>query len=51
MVTGHGKTKEYLHLFKLIETQTCLCGAGDQTKNQLLYEFEILNKERDILKL
>jgi len=51
MVTGHGKTKSYLHRFKIIEAPTCLCGTGDQTTDHLLFECELLNKERDILKL
>jgi hypothetical protein len=51
MVTGHGKTKAYLHRFKIIEAPTCPCGAGDQTTDHFLYECELLNKERDILKL
>jgi len=51
MVTGHGKTKSYLHRFKIIETPTCPCGNGDQTTNHLLFECDLLNKERDILKL
>jgi len=29
MVTGHGKTKAYLHRFKIIEAPTCPYGAGD----------------------
>jgi hypothetical protein len=26
IVTGHGKTKSYLHRFKIIEDPTCTCG-------------------------
>ena len=51
MVTGHGKTKSYLHRFKITEAPTCPHGKRDQTTDQLLFECNLLNKERDILKL
>ena len=51
MVTGHGKTKSYLHRFKIIEELTCPCGNGDQTTDHFLFEYDLLNKERDTLKL
>jgi hypothetical protein len=51
MVTGHGKTKAYLHRFKIIEAPTCPCGTRDQATDHLLFECELLNKERGILKL
>jgi hypothetical protein len=47
MVTGHGNIKSYLHRFKILETPTCPCGTEDQTVDHLLYECELLNKERD----
>ena len=50
MVTGHGNIRSYLHRFKIIETQTCPCGTKTQAIDHLLFEFELLNKERDILK-
>jgi hypothetical protein len=50
MVTDHGKTKAYLHRFKIIEAPTCPCGTRDQTTDHLLFECEFLNKEGDILK-
>jgi hypothetical protein len=31
MMTGHGKTRSYLHCFKIIEKADCPCGNGDQT--------------------
>jgi len=31
MVTGHGKTRAYLHHFKILEHANCPCGNGDQT--------------------
>jgi len=50
-VTVYGKTKSYLHRFKIIEAPTCPCGNGDQTTDHLLFECDLLNKERDFLKL
>jgi hypothetical protein len=34
IVTGHGKTKAYLHRFKIIEDPTCTCGKAVQTDRQ-----------------
>jgi len=31
MMTGHGKTRAYLHGFKLLENAMCACEQGDQT--------------------
>jgi hypothetical protein len=47
MVTGHGNIKSYLHQFKIIETPLCPCGTKNQTIDHLLFECELLNKERD----
>jgi len=47
IVTGHGKTRSYLHRFKIIETAKCPCGTRDQTTDHLLFECELLKKERD----
>jgi hypothetical protein len=49
IVTGHGNIRSYLHLFKILDTPTCPCGTEDQTVHHLLYECELLNKERDSL--
>jgi len=38
-----------LHRFKTPETPTCPCGTKDQTVDHLLFECELLNKERDSL--
>jgi len=37
----------YIYIFKILETPTCPCGTKDQTVDHLLYECELLNKERD----
>jgi hypothetical protein len=50
IVMGHGKTRSYLHRFKIIETPTCPCGTRDQITDHLLFECELLIKERDRLK-
>jgi hypothetical protein len=50
IVTGHGKTKEYLQRFKIIEDPTCTCRKAVQTTDQLIFECETLTKDRKILK-
>ena len=49
MVTGHGKTRAYLHRFKLLESATCPCDKGDQMTD-LLYHCTLLQNQREILK-
>ena len=49
MVTGHENITSYLHRFKIFETPTCPYGTKDQTIFHLLYECELLNKERNSL--
>jgi len=49
MLTGHGKTKVYLHRFKIIQSPDCSCKHGDQTTDHLPYDCEILGKEREKL--
>jgi hypothetical protein len=46
IVSGHGKTRDYLHRFKIIEQPTCPCGKGDQTTDHIIYARETLTKER-----
>ena len=48
-VTAHGKTKAYLHRFKIIESPDCPCGGGSQTINHLLFDCTILQSERERL--
>ena len=50
IVTGHGKTRAYLHRFKIIEDPTCTCGKAVQTTDHLIFECETLTKEREKLK-
>jgi len=50
MVTGHGKTRAYLHRFKILEHANCPCGNGDQTIEHLLNRCSILHTQREIFK-
>jgi len=36
MLTAHGKTKTYLHRFKIIQSPECTCKHGDQTTDHLI---------------
>jgi len=49
MVNGHGNINSYLHRFRIRETPTCPCGTQDQTTDHLLFECELLRKERNVL--
>jgi len=49
MVTAHGKTRSYLHRFKIIESPECPRGNGTQTVEHLLYDCGKLNNERGTL--
>jgi len=46
IVTAHGKTKAYLHRFKIIESPECPCDGGNQTVDHLLYDCPKLQTER-----
>jgi CBS domain-containing protein len=48
-VTSHGKTKSYLHRFKMIESLDCPCGRESQTVDHLLFDCTILQEERERL--
>jgi len=48
-LTAHEKTNVYLHRFKIIQSPGCFCTHGEQTTDQLLYDCEILGKEREKL--
>jgi hypothetical protein len=49
MVTAHGKTKTYLHRFKIIQSPECVCANGDQTVDHLIFHCAKLDKEREKL--
>ena len=50
IVSGHGKTKSYLHRFKLIDNPMCPCNEGTQSTEHLIYECKILESQRKTLK-
>jgi hypothetical protein len=50
MLTGHGRTRAYLHRFKLRDDATCICGQGDQTTDHLLYNCSMIRTQREVLK-
>jgi hypothetical protein len=50
MMTGHGKTRTYLHRFKILQHVNCPCGNGDQTIENILNWSSILHTQREILK-
>jgi hypothetical protein len=50
LVTGHGKAKSYLYIFKLTESPTWPCNEGDQTSEHLIYACKILEVQRSSLK-
>ena len=49
MLTAHRITKVYLHRLKIIQSPKCICKHGDQTTDHLIYDCEILGKEREKL--
>jgi len=49
LVTTHGKTKAYLHRFKIAESPECPCDGGNQTVDHLLYDCSKLQREREKL--
>ena len=46
IVTGHGKTKAYLHRFRIADNPTCPCNEGQQTPEHLIYECKNLEAHR-----
>jgi hypothetical protein len=50
MVSGHGKTKSYLHRFRFIDNPMCPCNGGAQSSEHLIYDCEILDIPRKIMK-
>jgi hypothetical protein len=50
MLTGHGRTRAYLHRFKIRDNAQCVCQQGDQTVDHLLYNCILLESQRRILR-
>jgi hypothetical protein len=51
IVTGHAKLSSHFHRFKITEDPTCLCSMNPQTTYHLLWECELLRKQRQVLKI
>jgi hypothetical protein len=49
LITGHGKTKSYLHRFKLADDPTCPCNEEVQTPEHVIYDCKILEQQRSAL--
>ena len=49
VITGHGKTKSYLHRFKLADNPTCPCNEGVQTPEHIIHDCKILESQRSSL--
>jgi hypothetical protein len=49
LVTGHGKTKSYLHRFNLIDNSMCPCNEGQQTSEHIIFRCNILEAQRNSL--
>jgi hypothetical protein len=50
MVTGHVKTRAYLHRFKLVESATCTCNNEDQTIDHLLNKCTLIQTQRELIR-
>jgi hypothetical protein len=50
LVTGQGKTKFYLHRFKLADNPTCTCNEVAQSPEHTIYECKILEHHQISLK-
>jgi hypothetical protein len=50
IVRGHGKTRAYIHRFKIIADPTCTCRKAVQTTDHLIFECETPTKARKRLK-
>ena len=49
IVSGHGKTRSYLHRFKLTDNPMCPCNEGEQTVEHLIQACRILEPQRSSL--
>jgi hypothetical protein len=50
LLKGHGKTRAYLHRFKVQDNALCVCQQGYQTIDHLLYDCKLLEAQRGILR-
>ena len=47
VVTAHGKTKAYLHRFKIKQSPECASTHGDRTTDHIIFDCDILDEERE----
>ena len=50
IVTGHGTLRSYHHRFKIIYEPKCVFKMSPHTSHHLLWECELLRKQRQVLK-
>jgi hypothetical protein len=50
MVTGHRRTKAYLHRLRTIDSATCPCNKADQTVDNLIYQCPLLHINKQLRK-
>ena len=50
VLSGHGKTRTYLHRFNLRDEAKCICDKEDQTMDNLLFHCTKTSAQRDLLK-
>jgi hypothetical protein len=50
MLTGRGKTRAYLHRFKIVESATCPCNKEDQTLDHIFNKCILHKTQRDPFK-
>jgi hypothetical protein len=50
MLTGHGRTRASLHRYKISDNAHCVCQQEDQTVHHLLYDCNLLEAQRRILR-
>jgi hypothetical protein len=50
IVIGHGKTRAYLHRFKILENTTFLCNKGNQTVDHLINQCTLLQTQTELLR-
>jgi hypothetical protein len=51
VLSGHGKTRAYLHRVNLKDEAKCICGKEDQTMDHFLFHCTKTSAQWDILKL
>jgi len=49
LITGHGKTRAYLHRFKLLGSPECPCSKEEQNADHLIFHCNHLQQQRETL--